>query len=270
MEEDLLGIEDDLLGDEGMHSLLGTAEELRNVDGDRTPEHKRGLYPPKPPRRREYNPDTHCGRPTTTDGLPCTNPMGFQTPHPGTGSCKYHGGTSPGHIKHGLYSKVQSPSLLDAIQRVKESGVDTLDLAPEVEVLRAIVLDFVERRDEYTEAVIAFKQSFAPAITIAANADRTQDPVLMQKACRMIASAVNERPVEVIDVSAASVIIDRVGRMAERIHKMKQTSTLTWEAVSALLDRMGLVLAHHVKDADVIAAISKEWNEIEIKTEGGK
>ncbi len=246
------------------HDLLGTAEELRNVQGDRTSGWKRGIYPPKPPRTRVYDPAKHCGRATTTDGLPCTNTKGFHTPHPGEGLCKYHGGTAEGHIKHGLYAKIKSPSLLDALARVREANVDPTDLTPEVEALRAIVLDFIERRDDYVEALIDFKLSFSQGVTMAINADRTHDPMLMAQACSAIASAVNERPTEVVDISGASAIIDRVGKMSERIHKIKTSQTITLDQIKKLLDNMGMSLARHVNDAGVVAAIQAEWNALEL------
>ncbi len=219
----------------------------------------------KRPRTRQYDPDKHCGRATTTDGLPCTNTKGFLTPHPGAGLCKYHGGTSPSAIaKHSLYERVQSPGLLDALARVREANVDSTDLTPEVQALRAIVIDFIERRDEYVEALLDFRLSFSQAVTTALNADRTHDPMLMASACAQIASSMNLRPTEVVDVADASTIIDRVGKMAERIHKMKTSQTITLDQIKKLLDNMGMSLARHVKDEGVIAAIQAEWNSLEL------
>lgn len=223
---------------------------------------KRGLYPPKPARTRVYNHEIHCGKETTIDGLPCTNGKGHGTQHVGKGACKYHGGSaSDGYKIRGLYTGVESPSLANALERVRLSGTDPLDLAPEVEALRAIVIDFIERRDEYVESLIAFKQSFNAGITTALGSSNELSAL---KAVQEIKEAINMRPIETIDISAASTIIDRVGRMAERIHKMRTTNTITMDQIKKLLDNMGMSLARHVQDADVIRRIQEEWSSIEI------
>lgn len=254
---------DELIDDDDDEDLSGTAEELRHIKGDRTQSWKKGMYPPKPPRAREYDPDKHCGQATTTDGLPCTNPKGFHTNHLHHGRCRYHGGGG-GHnlIKHGLYSRIQSPRILDALARVTESGTASLDLEPEVAMLRALVIDFTERHDEFLAGLIDFKESYEQARTMCMNAT---EPLGAMKAVLAMQAAINMRPTEILDISSVSIVIDRVGKMAERIHKMKQTSTITWESVQQLLDKMGLVLVRHITDGEIIDKIRKEWHDIEIK-----
>lgn len=217
----------------------------------------------------EYDPEDHCGHQVVMTDRACTNKKGMGTPQPGFGPCHLHGGKTAQAILNarrvlGLYHRIRSPKLKDALARVRDSNVDALDLAPEVDVLRAIVLDFVERRDEFVNGIVAFKRSFDAAITKAINADRTHDPELYQEACAEIASSINQRPVEVVDVSQASKIIDQVGRMSERIHKFKTSDTITLDQIKKLLDNMGIALARHVKDPDTIKAIQADWNQIVI------
>jgi len=59
-----------------------------------------------------------CGK-KNRQGLPCARPAGWGTPHPGSGPCKLHGGSTP--IKHGLYSKhlKQQPDIFERIQQLK-------------------------------------------------------------------------------------------------------------------------------------------------------
>lgn len=66
------------------------------------------------------------------------------------------------------------------------------------------------------------------------------------------------------DLELASNLMDKAGRMIERIHKIKQTSAVTWEAVQILIERMGMVLTKHIKDHDLIEAITHDWNDIEV------
>jgi hypothetical protein len=62
----------------------------------------------------------------------------------------------------------------------------------------------------------------------------------------------------------ASNLMDKAGRMIERIHKIKQTSAVTWEAVQMLLERMAFVLLKHIQDHDVVEAIKRDWMDIDI------
>lgn len=40
-----------------------------------------------------------CGGPRKHGAGPCTRPAGWATPHPGRGRCKFHGGSTPSHVK---------------------------------------------------------------------------------------------------------------------------------------------------------------------------
>jgi hypothetical protein len=48
-----------------------------------------------------YDPDKHCGgqRANEPEGVLCTRPKGWGTPHPGVGRCKRHAGSTANHVK---------------------------------------------------------------------------------------------------------------------------------------------------------------------------
>jgi hypothetical protein len=160
-----------------------------------------------------------CGAHAKRSGKPCTHVAGFRTDHPGQGRCWLHGGRSP--IKHGLYSQVQSESLRKFLALVDANATDPMDLMPEVRLLRAMLLELLNRN---TEAGFLSPD----------------------------------------DLSVASILVERVGRQIERIHRMKQTSAVTWEAVNLLIEKMGMVLTKHVKDTDLVQAITRDWMDIEV------
>jgi len=74
-----------------------------------------------------------CGaKRTKRDGIPCKNPAGYGTDHPGQGACKYHGGCSAfpsgpanPNYKHGLRCKHHAPEVLAEYEQWKtDSGSD--------------------------------------------------------------------------------------------------------------------------------------------------
>ncbi len=89
------------------------------------------------------DPSTKCGR-KNRRGLPCANPKGFATDHPGTGACHNHGGDSPGApegnknaVTTGEYEKIHYSALPPEEQALWEQQ-DKVD--PRIEVERAIKL----------------------------------------------------------------------------------------------------------------------------------
>src|SRR5689334_21056250 len=107
---------------------------------------------------------TRCGRKTKSGGR-CTQPAGWGTDHVGSGACKLHGGNAGRPPKHGLdgdrYRAVRRPRIRELLDSFADDP-DPLNLLPEVRILRALILDFIERYDEQTEALIAWHASFNP------------------------------------------------------------------------------------------------------------
>lgn len=90
-------------------------------------------------------PPPKCGNPTNA-GTPCRNNAGFRTAHPGEGKCYLHGGASPRgadspHFKHGMYSKYMAANWREKADEMET----TLDLVPELMLLRAILAEYISR-----------------------------------------------------------------------------------------------------------------------------
>ena len=91
-----------------------------------------------------------CGRKKKQGPGHCARPAGWGTDHPGEGPCKLHGGKTP--VKTGCYSKIQRKRLRELIEEFLNDP-DPFNLLPEVALLRALVLDYIERYDERDLAI---------------------------------------------------------------------------------------------------------------------
>lgn len=119
------------------------------------------LRKPEPPQYylgRGEGVSKHCGaRKKQGPGL-CARPAGWGTDHPGEGRCKLHGGATP--VKHGRYSALRREALRDLIEK-HEADPDPLNVLPELAAARALFQDFIERYDEWREAVLAWHASYS-------------------------------------------------------------------------------------------------------------
>lgn len=107
--------------------------------------------------------DDGCCGAKTRSGTPCTQRAGWGTDHPGVGRCKLHGGKSL--VRHGLYSAIQRPriaALIAQFEALPES--EALRTLPELAAARALFVDWVERYDEITEALLAWHASYAQSM----------------------------------------------------------------------------------------------------------
>lgn len=95
------------------------------------------------------------GRP----GKHCQQFAGWGTQHPGSGRCKLHGGNAGRPPQSGRYCRIRRPRLRELLESF-EGDADPLDLLPDVQLMRALIVDFVERYDETTDALILWSASF--------------------------------------------------------------------------------------------------------------
>lgn len=150
-------------------------------------------------------------------GVPCRNQAGHKTDHLGEGRCTYHGGSVP--VKHGRYSKIKRARIRE-LQEQFEADPDPTNLLPEVSLLRAIVVDFVERYDEIygpDGALIAWHSSF-------------KNPL----------STAPEKPRQLLDFSSVSALVDRVGAMVDRIRRAEQERSISLGTLNRVIEQLGL------------------------------
>ena len=139
-----------------------------------------------------------CGAARKQGEGPCGQKAGWGTDHPGAGRCKLHGGASP--IVHGRYSKVSAARLKLHVAD-QASDPDPLSLFPELQLLRALTVDYINRYEEHTEALLAWHSSFGKP------------------------GAAPAKPRKVMDLIEAGKLLELTGRAVDRIQK--QTTDVT-------------------------------------------
>lgn len=170
-----------------------------------------------------------CGAKARGGGL-CQNGAGKGTDHYGEGRCKWHGGSNP--IKHGRYSKIPRRSLGQLFEDY-DNDTDLRDLYGEVAMLRAMVHNYVERYDEFSDALIAWHASYE-------SENATPKP-------RMI-----------LDITDAARLVDQVGKMVKRIEDIEANSALSLKDFERLLLAMKETVRART-DGDTSAKIFVDW-----------
>lgn len=140
-------------------------------------------------------PKPKCGAKTRA-GTPCQFAAGYKTDHVGFGKCRLHGGATP--TRTGRWSAITHERLAPLVKAFM-ADPEPLDLLPEVALLRALVLDFVERYNARVDALEAW--------------NRLRDP--------------NARPQRIPELSDIAAIVSEVGKMVERIEKIRVGSHLS-------------------------------------------
>jgi hypothetical protein len=226
-----------------------------------------------------FDPEKHCGQPDRQTGLPCKNIKGFHTIHKHEGKCWKHGGIQEGdkRLKHGLTSKQLGAGLYDgalkgtlrtSLETVRKIDHDITDTTPEAELVRAIVHEVGERQTEIMSALLAWNATFQPAFKTILTSD---DPMELAKAIAQSKESFASRPAQPLNLESLANMAERFSRIAEKLHKIKTTGTMT------LLDAMGLVktfqervawvIMKHIKDNEILTAICADIDQIDIPVE---
>lgn len=179
------------------------------------------------------------------DGDPCTNRAGKGTDHLGQGKCKSHGGATP--LKHGRYSTITRPRIAELLNQF-EDDPDPLNILPEVKLLRALIIDYIERYDAFTDALLSWYDSWKK-------------------------DGVNEgRPRQVIDILTVGKFIADIGSLVEKIQKQRQEGTISMATLNRVMEMMAIEVASAVqevvKDADqsakLLGIIENRWSTISL------
>lgn len=149
---------------------------------------------------------------------------------------------APGATQEYAEQAPEVRKLFDALTaKFREGTVDPLDLEQDLILMRAITINFLNRWDDFSNALISWYL------------DRR-----------------GTAPDKILDLSQAVVMLEKVSVVAERIHKMRLTTAINISTLQELQDKMALVLAKHVTDATVLAAIAEDWSNIDIDVTAGR
>lgn len=215
----------------------------------------------------------------------CRQRSGAGTDHKGEGRCRHHKGNAP--VKHGRYSRIKRPRIRELLDDF-ENDPAPLDLLPEVKLLRALVLDFIERWDELTELTFRWHTLYSSAYQDAVDEWREDVIALLEDGGYENTEAaelppvpdprdyVPQKPKQVLDLTAAAGLVDKVGAMVDRIEKHKQSGSITLATLERTLQAVGVELVKALREevsdeltrSRVLAAFERRWATVHITDSG--
>lgn len=220
---------------------------------------------PDPGTKVKFDPDKHCGK-KKSDGTKCTRPKGYGVKGVSDGPCKHHGGAAAKASRtHGMYSTIKSDRVKKLLKRVRKAEHDVMDLAPEAELIRALTIDFLERYDEMQSALLLWHDTVDGTTHSLIRAVDAGDAKGVQKLLKRLDKSFNKRPTRILDIADVSVLVDRIGRTVERIHKIRSTATVSHEQLGAIFNAMSAVLVLYVQDDKTKQQILEGWKRITVE-----
>jgi hypothetical protein len=160
----------------------------------------------------------------------CSRAAGHATAHPGVGACAAHDTPPPPAPETDRYAAlVTGESLRARLNATRQAETQLLDLDPEVNLLRTLVVQMADEYQVLSRALIAWY------------VDNQQ------------------KPKRIPDIMTLVTLVDRVGVMVERVHKLRQRTALDMGTFRRLMEAMGVVVARHVKDIRALQHIEEEW-----------
>lgn len=175
-----------------------------------------------------------CGAKRTNRSKTCKNYAGFRTEHPGVGRCFKHGGNTvkSGQVmQHGRYSKIEHKRVKEIMDDLALIHDNAMDLIPEVNLLRALLIDYINHYDEFVEALMAWYA----------------DP------------ETKSRPRRVLDVADAATLVESISRVVHRMHQINSEGAVSLVTFKRVTEAMGIIMAKYVKDEKILEHISNEW-----------
>lgn len=220
-----------------------------------------------------------CGAKIRNKDAYCGLAAGWRTPHVGEGRCYLHGGLSP--RKHGRYSMIKSVRMREILEEL-ERDPDPLNLTPEVQALRMLTIDYINRYEEYTNALLAWYQSWTlkqlptervlhaikyvltewEIIVNEANTPTPQQYEMIQDIKQFLTAAFapdQGRPRQVLDIADAKNILAETGKMVERIEKIRSQNAVSRPELNRIYQEMWRAVDGLVDDDDIKKQIRHSW-----------
>jgi hypothetical protein len=144
------------------------------------------------------------------------------------------------------YGGIKRYSLRERLAGVAAHEADPMDLMPEAQLLRALVVQYIEEYDELKDAVIAWHNA------------------------RMEGRDSPGRPAALPSLTEVQKLIDAVGRLISRAHQINQTGTISLAVFRRATELMGQVVASYVHDPDTLSKIEQGWGHIALDPKRGR
>lgn len=174
-----------------------------------------------------------CNYPLSGGTRFCKIIAGKRTAHPGSGYCVDHDNRIPYDPVH-RYRKIGNSAIRNQFKKLDTMERNIFDLMPEVTLMRALMVDYVERFYMFRTALMAWYK------------DGKQKP-------RMA-----------LDITEAAHLIEAVSRLIERQHRIERSGSIDLETFRRATEQMGIIVAKHVRDGKVLKAIEDEWSQVSL------
>jgi hypothetical protein len=138
---------------------------------------------------------------------------------------------------HGRYSKLKREALRDLITDY-ETDPDPLNILPELAACRALFQDYIERYDEWREALLAWHASYETK------------PVV--------------KPQQVLDISDAYRLLSEATKIVTRVEQIKAQNAVSRQDLARILSEMTRVVDLEVQDERTKERIRDGWLSIRL------
>lgn len=192
--------------------------------------------PPVPvPEKLPYKEaDTHCNARRLGGTAYCKNSAGAGTDHLGVGRCQKHERGRKRKLVHGWASKLTHTRVKEILDELSTVEMNVMDLIPEANLLRALTVDYINRYDEFVDALMAWYE----------------DPDNKM------------RPRRVMDIHDAAQLVESISRVVQRMHQIQSEGAISLETFRRVTELMGVIVARHVKTPATLNAIEREWMDL--------
>jgi len=197
---------------------------------------------------------TKCGAKKRQGEGFCTQASGWGTDHVGRGRCKLHGGCVP--IKTGINSGIKRESLR-AVAETFEEIEKPLEMYKELALMRALAVDYINRYDMMTEALLAWNATLQPGYKAVLDDGMVRPPA--------------GRPAQILDLSDAYRLVSEVTKIIKRIEDIRAQNAISRSDFVRLMQEMARVVEAVVDrraDGDQRQAMKDEikdrWLEIRL------
>lgn len=175
-----------------------------------------------------------CNFPLADGTSYCRLPAGQKTKHPGSGYCDRHDAVIAYDPIH-RYRPLKQHTIRRRLRQLIKTERNVFDLVPEIQLLRSLLIDYIERYYTFREELSEW-----------------------------CADKGKKKPMHALDLSDAAKLVESVGRMIERHHRIESTGSIDLETFRRATEAMGLTVARHVRDRAILEAIEAEWADISL------
>lgn len=190
----------------------------------------------------------------------CRQPAGKNTPHEGSGKCWLHGGLTP--VKSGRWSTVTRRAIKELVNAMQQDP-EPLDILQDLFMVRALLIDFLNRYEENRKALLAWHLSWngrpwrtkdLDLLTDVLNAyegllrqngdweEESADTLQCRSAQAMVGNleaSTLGKPREILDISDAHRMAVEASKMVERIEKIRARGAVSREDFARVMTELG-------------------------------